>query len=61
MSPLKVWGRLYFWAGSAKTETSSQSPSSKFTGLRMGRDVCWSGDRPLSSVGQTFMGNQSLS
>lgn len=43
----------------------SQSPSSKFIGLKRERDfwadVLWSGDESQSSVNQTFTGNQSLS
>lgn len=34
--PLKVSDWLYSWVKSAKRGRSSQSPSSKFIGLRMG-------------------------
>lgn len=35
---MRIWGRLYLWARNAKREKSSQNPSKKFMGLRMGRD-----------------------
>lgn len=60
---LRVWGRMYLWARSAKRGSSSQSLNSEFFGLRMERflpDVAWSGDKSLSSVNEAFLGNQSL-
>lgn len=38
MSLLRVWSRLYLEARSAKMGISSQSPSSEFNDLRMGKD-----------------------
>lgn len=40
-SPLRVWDRLYLWTRSTKRRKSSQSLSSKLTGLRMERESWW--------------------
>ena len=58
-------GWTIFMGKAYKEGESSQSPTSKFTGLRTGRhswQICISqGDQFQSSVNQAFMGNQSLS
>lgn len=70
MSLLRVLGGVYLYANggkssqNAKRGKSGQRPSSKFVGLKIGRDswedIHWLGGKSQSSLNHTFNGNQSL-